>query len=254
MKWIVVLILAGMLGTPKIACAQFDKLLDRVETVNLYYSRGGFSPRSSEVGPKSQDGVVGYGVEFGFTVGKYNPDPEGLHRLLLTLGLGYGETGHFRARSSAINIHGSVWELPALAIYATRWVKPQVAFYVGMRSGVAQLHNMSVAISTDSAVTRHKMEGTTFQGGLALGLSVDLGRGAVKGVQGFGALVNSGSLEAVTVGRRKVVLFLEGAYTYRNFRGIHYAEAKAPPSDAPGSLSFSVLDLSLGIEFDIGKK
>jgi len=253
------ILLAALLATPSFAQAQggigIDKLLDRIENLSIYYSRGGIEPESQAVSAKSRDGVVGYGIELGFLIGEYpkkvaaeagskaaknivaSDDP----KISFSIGLGYGEMAHFRAKNSTISIHGSVWELPALAIYSAFRPEKILRPYMSLRSGLAQLRNMSVFSTTETVSTRHKMEGTTFQCGGAVGLTIDLGREINR-------------LPKVDLPRSGIGLFVETAYTYRNFRGIHYSEAKAPPSAAPSSLNFSVWDASIGLQFDLGKK
>lgn len=145
------------------------------------------------------------------------PQPEVETVWTFELGLGYGEISGYRATDPGLDLRGVVRELPSISLYAS--YEP-LGFYGGLRSGFMRLQGLQLYVEGDEAPITGAAD--SFLAGVLLGQVVE-----VLGLN----------------------VFVEGAWTVRNFPSIEWSAAPPP--------SFRALDLTgwsigTGVQFAIG--
>ncbi|HEX6912741.1 MAG TPA: hypothetical protein VF142_20205 [Longimicrobium sp.] len=150
-------------------------------------------------------------------------------RVLIEVGLGYSQFSGFESADPEYELRGMVREIPAVNLYGTlNWdrlgpFKP----YLGVRSGLIQLHNVQLydSITADTAVVYFGSAQTFQLGGIA-GLA-------------FGA--------------SPVHVFGEFAYNLRRFPSVQWGTAGTNrlPDTLFKSFDFSGISLSVGLQVSI---
>jgi hypothetical protein len=113
------------------------------------------------------------------------------------LGFGYSQLRGFRA--DTLGLQGSIEELPSLSFYLSAAPWSEIQPYFGVRTGLTQLKNFRATVND----TLLNAAGSTFQIGGVAGIS---GGNPEKGWS----------------------LFLEMAWTYRDFEGVTWSGIKSP--------------------------
>lgn len=149
----------------------------------------------------------------------------------LELALGYTQSGNFAATDETLDFRGSMRELPSVTLYATLRPEDPISFYLGFRSGVAQLHGFRsyvAAAEGDDAV--YTATGTAFQIGLILP-SVALNPW------------------------ERASIFVEPSYTYRSFETVEWDAPDGTLPDAlPRSLDMSTFTVSVGLQLALPQR
>jgi len=150
------------------------------------------------------------------------------------IALGYSELHGLSSARAGLDLRGSIRELPSVAVYLSYRPNGTVIPYLGIRSGLAELHGFRGYVG-DPAAPRdpdalYTGAASSFQFGAALGLAVD-------------------ALPGITV-------FLEPSYTFRQFSGIEW-EADGDgtvPDVLPRALDLSTFNLSAGLQIGLGDR
>ncbi len=133
------------------------------------------------------------------------------------MGLGYGQLAGFKLRNPALDLRGSVRDLPAASLYAT--FEP-TGTYGGLRSGYMKTQGLQLIADSGERFTG---AADAFLVGGALGEALEIGA---------------------------VALFLETSYTVRYFPSVRW-EADALPAGAPRDLGLSLWSVSAGIQVSL---
>jgi hypothetical protein len=149
-------------------------------------------------------------------------------RVELEMALGYSQLSGFESARPEFELRGTVRELPALALYGTFvWERaPAVKPYLGVRSGLIQLHNLQALVATapDTTVT----------------------------YLGTAQVFQLGGAAGVAVGREPLHLVVEYAYNARRFGSIQWTgTGTRVPNVLPRELDFTGPSVSLGIQLHI---
>jgi hypothetical protein len=254
-----VLVLGCIALLPADAAAQFgvyDALARRFSDVSFYGNVGGLWPRSDDV---RADRLTSFGIEVLVEIGgvrrpvgpavrrdtaaitwtemqvittatgvdtvyTYQVRPVAAVQPMETiwlfeLGLGYGQTTGFRARSDQLDLRGALRDLPAVSLYA---IHEPTGGYFGVRSGYMRFQGLQVY---DAEGRAFNGEAESFSTGLVLGHAA--------------SILNLG-------------IFLESAYTFRPFPSIRWSGTPPLPPDIPRSLSLHGWSVGAGIQFGIG--
>lgn len=130
------------------------------------------------------------------------------------MGLGYGQVVGLGLRDPALEMHGSVRELPAASIYATY---DPTGTYGGLRSGYMKTQGLELVDEQGQVIPG---SADAFLVGAALGQSLEVGA---------------------------VAVFLETAYTIRYFPSVVW-KTDTLPDAAPRELRLNQLSFSAGIQ------
>jgi hypothetical protein len=229
-----------------------ESLFERVTDISFYASRGELQPRSGEV--RAEHGLRGFGVELLFQVGavtrpvaadagardsvelewkerrvtrrgeaadtvdtyQVEPAESPPEEELWTfeLAIGYGQLSGFSLAEEALELHGSVRELPAVTIYAAHVAS---SAYLGLRTGLIETHALRLYGDEGTVM---EGSGQAFQLGAALGWAPE-----VLGV----------------------FPFVEAAWMARSFPSLEW-DTDALPAGAPRELRLSGWSLSAGLQ------
>jgi hypothetical protein len=256
--WLLALALFAL--TPQPAVGQlgvFDALGQRFSDVSFFGSVGGLLPTSNEV---TSDRLWTFGIEALFEIGtvsrpvagaiapardsvelrwtgrevvrrgsttdtvdtyevrKVVPEVPEVTLWTFEVGVGYGQLTGFDASEEGLSLKGAVRDLPALSLYAT--YEP-VGAYFGLRSGFMRFQGLQLI---DPAGVSYAGQAESFLAGLILGQSFD--------VMGL-------------------LLFAEGAYTFRFFPSVSWS-GDMPPVGTPREISLSNWSVGTGIQFGVG--
>lgn len=139
------------------------------------------------------------------------------------MGLGYGQLLGFEENDAAVDLRGSVRELPAVSLYAVNY--PSRA-YLGLRSGFLKVHGLQAisegADGEDASVFKGKAD--SFLLGAAVGTWFDVSA---------------------------VSLLLEASYAVRTFPSIEWSGSSLP-AELPRKLSLNSWMIGTGIQIPIG--
>lgn len=219
-----------------------DAFLGNVTDIGIYYGYGLLSPKTHEI--SSRDGFSSIGFELSFAVGaRTRPSPGTLPEYaqardttwLFEFGLGYNQVSGFGAGDPKLELRGSVREIPMISVYATDerpWGWFGLSRYLGVRSGLLQLHDIHVFADTAvaSAATpvssnEYSAAGSAFLAGIAGGLVKELGPWNI---------------------------ITELAYSWRNFSSIDWnAGGKPIPKNLPHGLNLSGFSATVGVQIAI---
>lgn len=233
----------------------FSDLADRFSDLSFYADYGSIAPEGDDVRGR---GLRSFGMELLFTIGTVTrptgPPPEEADSVRLVwresrvertaegtdtvdvyevvhlepapptrevwafeLGLGYGQLSGFEARDPRIELKGAVRTLPSLSLYATYL---ELGTYFGLRSGLMEFKGLQVLDGEGGAWGG---SGSSFLSGIVVG-------------------------QAWTMADLNV--FLEGAYTVRDFPSVEWSGS--PPPGTPRSLNLSGWSVGAGIQFAVG--
>lgn len=256
------ILLAGLLTlpTPREAAAQFgivDALARRFSDVSFFANRGALHGASGGVtGPS----LVNYGIEVFLEIGGTHgpaptapprgdtvslvwtgmqvvrrgsgadttqtyevrpppPRPRGDPVWVFEIGVGYGQLTGFGLEDAELDLRGAVRDLPSLSLYA---VYEPWDGYFGIRSGFMKTAGLQV-FDAEGASFAGEAEG--FLAGLAVGRFVEV---------------------------LDLSLFVEGAYTWRDFPSIQWRGAGPLPANAPRSMGLHGWTVGAGIQFGVG--
>src|SRR5690606_37709086 len=223
--------------------------------LSFYFNAGGLAP--GQDGIRTGDwGLAGFGVELLFVIGRVRAQPAGTTtavasadeprewtemRIVRTasgldttyvyaeppglwsfeLGVGYGQTTGFEARTPGLDLRGAVRDLPAVSLYAN--YEP-AGVYLGLRSGFMRTQALQV-YADDGSVTAGSAE--SFLAGAVAGKAFGLG---------------------------SLTLFVEGAYALRHFPSVQWSPDGPLAPEIPRSLTLSGWSLGTGIQFGIGAR
>lgn len=134
------------------------------------------------------------------------------------VGLGYGQLSGFEARDESIELRGVMRDLPSLSLYASY---EGLGTYFGLRSGLMELTGLNV---TDAEGTSWRGSGQSFMAGVLLGQAWE--------IAGFN-------------------LFLEGAWTLRDFPSVQWT-GSGVPLGAPREMNLSGWSVGTGVQFGVG--
>lgn len=137
----------------------------------------------------------------------------------LEVGIGYGQLTGFGLEDTEVDLRGAVRDLPSLSLYA---VYEPWDGYFGIRSGFMKTQGLQVFDADGRAFTG---EAEGFLAGLALGHFVDI---------------------------LDLSLFVEGAYTWRDFPSVRWSGAGPLPRGAPRSMRLHGWSVGAGIQFGVG--
>lgn len=137
------------------------------------------------------------------------------------LGVGYGQLTGFGLENEELDMRGAARDLPSLSLYAS--YEP-LGGYLGVRSGFAKLQGLQV-IDPEGRVFGGEAE--SFMAGIAVG-------------------------EFVEILSLSLSLFVEGAYTWRDFPSVRWSGPGALPRELPRSMSLSGWTLGAGLPFGVG--
>jgi hypothetical protein len=135
------------------------------------------------------------------------------------LGVGYGQLTGFGLDSEDLDMRGAARDLPSLSLYAS--YEP-LGGYLGIRSGFAKLQGLQV-IDPEGRVFGGEAE--SFVAGIAVGEFVEI---------------------------LSLNVFVEGAYTWRDFPSVRWSGPGALPRELPRSMSLSGWTLGAGLQFGVG--
>lgn len=135
------------------------------------------------------------------------------------LGIGYGQLTGFGLEGTELDMRGAVRDLPSLSLYAS--YEP-VGSYLGIRSGFAKLQGLQVL---DQEGRAFGGEAESFMAGVAVGQFVEI---------------------------LNLSLFVEGAYTWRDFPSVRWSGPSPLPRGIPRSLALSGWTLGAGLQFGVG--
>ncbi len=235
-------------------------------TAGYLYPKPGAISTHRPTGKSRRDALTGYGFEFSFQVAEglkeagkevvdrsakltkmvvtknsaggtdttFEYDAEETHhhdrdkrKWLSEFAIGYGQVAGFYSTDASFDLRGSLRELPSASFYVTLSPDDRISPYVGVRSGLAQLHETRIY---DAGATGpvYTADAQTFQAGLVAGAVI-----AVSGMN----------------------IFAEGAYMHRNFPSVDIkgTDDNMIPSRFPRSLNFSGIYLQAGFQVGIGK-
>lgn len=228
-------VLLMLLAAPR-AHAQLgllEGLFERFDDLSAYVTFARFAERPANLtgGPRGEPpqrgGIYGVGVEALFYGGDAGAADSAPGWAEFEFALGYAELHGFGSVSPAFDIVGAVRELPAVGVYATLRPGRRLRPYVGLRSGLSQLHGFRAYILGDELQPTYTAGGSTFQAGGLVGLAAVFG---------------------------DLTFFLEPSYTFRNFSGVEWApdEGGTVPAVLPKSLNLSTYNLSFGAQVGLG--
>lgn len=247
--------------SPVAAHAQADGLtafLSKATDIGLFYTMGRITSDSPDLKNDSHN-LDGFGFELSFTTGaasalhKCRPgepstacpthepsatnDPPARRDTswVFELAIGYAQSSGFRSSRDSVDLKGAVRELPMVTVYATHhWIghpgapKP----YVGLRSGLLQLHDARAYIKRPAPDTTtakvYSAAASTFQAGVVGGFVA-----TIPGLQGG--------------------IFAEGAYTWRIFPSIEWSlgEGGTLPVSLPRKLRMNGPSMSFGFQIPV---
>lgn len=251
---------AALLLTPGHAAGQigiFDALARRFSDVSFFANRGGLHGASPGL---AGDALVNYGIEVFLQIGSIHrpapaapargdsvtlvwtgmevrrrgteadtvqtyqirprpPRPPGEAVWTLEVGIGYGQLTGFGSDDRALDLRGAVRDLPSLSLYA---IYEPWNGYFGVRSGFMKTQGLQVW-DADGRAFAGEAEG--FLAGLALGRFVQI---------------------------LDLSLFVEGAYTWRDFPSVRWSGAGPVPVTAPRSMGLHGWSVGTGIQFGVG--
>lgn len=146
------------------------------------------------------------------------PEPEPVLEPVWTfeMGLGYGEISGYQSASVGVDLRGVIRELPSISLYAS--YEP-LGFYGGLRSGFMRLEGLQLYLD-DGDVVAGKAD--SFLAGVLIGQAWE-----VLGLN----------------------VFLEGAWTIRDFPSVEWDAA--PPPDFR-SLDLTGWSVGTGVQFSVG--
>lgn len=235
----------------------FDALARRFSEVSFFANRGGLHGASAGV---SDDGLVNYGIEVFLQIGSIHgpaqpapsqgdsvslvwtgmevrrggsgvdtvhtyqvrprpPRPPGEPIWTLEVGIGYGQLTGFGLDDPDLDLRGAVRDLPSLSLYA---VYEPWDGYFGVRSGFMKTQGLQVFDAEGRTFTG---EAEGFLAGLALGRFVQV---------------------------LDLSLFVEGAYTWRDFPSVRWSGAGPVPGNAPRAMGLHGWSVGAGIQFGVG--
>lgn len=145
--------------------------------------------------------------------------PAGERVWTFEVGIGYGQLTGFDLEDPGLDMRGAVRDLPSLSLYAT--YEP-LGGYLGVRSGFAQLQGLQVF---DAAGSAFEGEAQSFMAGVAVGEFVQI---------------------------LSLSIFVEGAYTWRDFPSVRWSSPDPLPAGLPRSLGLSGWTLGAGVQFGVG--
>lgn len=250
----------ALLATPGPLSGQigiFDALARRFSDVGFFANRGGLHGASPGV---TGDELVNYGIEVFLQIGSVYrpvhpapsqgdsvslvwtgmevrrggsgvdtvqtylvrprlPRPPGEPIWTLEVGIGYGQLTGFGSDDPRLDLRGAVRDLPSLSLYA---VYEPWDGYFGIRSGFMKTQGLQVFDAEGTAFTG---EAEGFLAGLALGRFVQV---------------------------LDLSLFVEGAYTWRDFPSVRWSGAGPVPRNAPRSMGLHGWSVGAGIQFGVG--
>lgn len=250
----------ALLATPGPLSGQigiFDALARRFSDVSFFANRGGLHGASAGV---RDDGLVNYGIEVFLQIGSIHrpaqPErlqgdsvslvwtgmevrrggsgvdtvntyqvrprpslPAGEPIWTLEVGIGYGQLTGFGLDDPGLDLRGAVRDLPSLSLYA---VYEPWDGYFGVRSGFMKTQGLQVFDAEGRAFTG---EAEGFLAGLAVGRFVQL---------------------------LDLSLFVEGAYTWRDFPSVRWSGAGPVPANASRAMGLHGWSVGAGIQFGVG--
>lgn len=220
---------------------------------------------TGQPGERKKSGLVGYGLELSFAIGEVTTvthagkvdTSRSLVEMTVTrkggvadttfkmttkvdttpaltktlasfeLGLGYSQLAGFRARDTTYDFRGALREFPSVAVYATFFPDAPISPYLGVKSGLVQLHNARLYDSSATGPV-FPVDAQTIQAGIVAGLVAELG---------------------------PVNFFLEPSYAYRRFASLDVkGEDALVPRRFPRELDFSGYVFSVGVLVGLGKQ
>jgi hypothetical protein len=243
-----------------------DKLFERFSGINLYAgssfqpsqetsTRGEILPWGHDQGleftfgllrPKAQNTPLQYdtakvevktsgGTTETVTTLTPKPRPPIDTRWDLELGIGYGQFNDLHGTNPAYDLHGSMRELPSVAVYGSytflRTKNWNTSMFVGARTGVLALQNMQLYLPPVGVADTSRVftaNATTFEFGGSIGIDI---------------------------GIRDVDFFVEYSSTQRRFNSVDFsADAKFLPNVFPRTLNFSGKAIDFGIALSLPGK
>lgn len=146
-----------------------------------------------------------------------DPEPELETVWTFELGLGYGEISGYRSAKAGVDLRGVVRELPSISLYAS--YEP-LGFYGGLRSGFMRLQGLQLYLDDEQPPIAGTAD--SFLAGVLVGQIVE-----VLGLN----------------------VFLEGAWTVRDFPSIEWS---APPPPDLRSIDLTGWSIGTGVQFSVG--
>ncbi len=147
------------------------------------------------------------------------PRPAGEPLWTFEVGVGYGQLTGFGLEAPELDMRGAARDLPSLSLYAT--YEP-LGGYLGVRSGFAKLQGLQII---DEEGRTFGGEAESFMAGVAVGEFVQI---------------------------LNLSLFVEGAYTWRDFPSVRWSGPSPLPAAVPRSLGLSGWTLGAGLQFGVG--
>jgi hypothetical protein len=241
--YILLLLLLSAAGARR-AAAQFtfiERLIDRFSDFNVNFIYGSLTPRmpalsaGSRKGPPRSWGIRGVGVEFAFGVGDIRrtitpadsaTGAEAEEEIIayFDLALGYSQLWGYEATDTTMQFTGSIRELPNATMYVSFYPQRLYTPYVGLRTGIVQLHQASIYDDSlrTAARTQYAVNGQSFQ---LAGVG-----GVITYILGFN-------------------VFFEFAYAHRYFAGLVYSSKdNTVPARFPRSMNMSGFQIATGVQ------
>ncbi|MDP2957079.1 MAG: hypothetical protein Q8N53_11715 [Longimicrobiales bacterium] len=147
------------------------------------------------------------------------PRPAGEPLWTFEVGIGYGQLTGFGLEAPELDMRGAVRDLPSVSLYAS--YEP-LGGYLGVRSGFAKLQGLQII---DDQGRAYGGEAESFMAGVAIGEFVQI---------------------------LNLSLFVEGAYTWRDFPSVRWTGPSPLPAGVPRSLGLSGWTLGAGLQFGVG--
>jgi hypothetical protein len=167
------------------------------------------------------DDTLSVSKKYAATVTRDRGEP----RFLLELGLGYSQHTYFQSRNDSIDLHGSLQELPSVALYVTDQGGDWITWYWTLRTGLVRLQDVRAYTPGD---TVYPAGGSAMQVGT-----------------GFGALLAR---------ERTIGAFIELDWNYRRFGGVDWTPVdQRVPRELPRTLSFTGWSLAFGAQVQFRK-
>ncbi len=222
-----------------------ERVVGGVENAGGFWTYAGFLPRSSVLtggGPGSakQSGMQGPGFIITIGAGTAGIDSGAPRRRYKAASqenapawafhfvLAYSQLTGFHAQNPSLDLRGSVREFPRLAWFAQWHPERRLSPYAGLHMGLLQLQSAALY---DSAGAYYPIQGSTWEIGVAAGVVTN-----------------------VSAGTEWLGIFVEPAYTLRNFPSVDWGAQKTIPQRFPRSLRFTGWEIAVGLAFRAPQK